>query len=123
MRPLHGLARGRPASSPQYATKVTAFMPGMCASLLRHVADARADFERRRGDIEAEHGMRPLVGATKPSSALIIVLLPAPLGPSRPTAPARERRRDIAQRRASSVGDGDALQRDDLRGWRLGHLE
>ena len=31
--------------------------------------------------------MRPAAGAMKPSSALIIVLLPAPFGPSRPTAP------------------------------------
>src|SRR5439155_722179 len=31
--------------------------------------------------------MRPAVGTTNPSSALIIVLLPAPFGPSSPTAP------------------------------------
>src|SRR5689334_5451004 len=31
--------------------------------------------------------IRPAVGAMKPSSDLIIVLLPAPLGPRRPTAP------------------------------------
>ena len=33
--------------------------------------------------------MRPWLGATNPSSALIIVLLPAPFGPSSPTAPGR----------------------------------
>src|SRR4029077_16721202 len=31
--------------------------------------------------------IRPCVGTTKPSSDLIIVLLPAPFGPSSPTAP------------------------------------
>ena len=31
--------------------------------------------------------MRPTFGFTKPSSALSIVLLPAPLGPRSPTAP------------------------------------
>ncbi len=35
--------------------------------------------------------MRPSFGFTKPSSALSIVLLPAPFGPSRPTAPRAKR--------------------------------
>ena len=52
-----------------------------------------------------------------PSSDLIIVLLPAPLGPSRPTAPGGERRRHVAQRRVLAVGDGDALERDDRIGF------
>ena len=49
----------------------------------------------------------------KPSSDLIIVLLPAPFGPSRPTAPAANDRRDVAQRDALAVRDGDVVERDD----------
>jgi hypothetical protein len=62
-------------------------MPGDVAVALRHVADAAADLLRAGGDVEAEHLIRPLAGVMKPSSDLIIVLLPAPFGPSRPTAP------------------------------------
>ena len=35
--------------------------------------------------------MRPWFGLTKPSSDLSMVLLPAPFGPSRPTAPRANR--------------------------------
>ena len=42
--------------------------------------------------------IRPSVGFTKPSSALSIVLLPAPLGPSRPTAPRAKRRGHVLER-------------------------
>ena len=54
----------------------------------------------------------------KPSSALIIVLLPAPFGPSRPTAPAGKLARDVARARSSSRSDGDVVQRHDGSGGR-----
>ena len=57
--------------------------------------------------------MRPSSGLTKPSSALSIVLLPAPLGPSRPTAPAREFRADVFQRLVLAVDDGDVIELHD----------
>ena len=54
----------------------------------RHVADARANLERRRRRRRGRaRASGRASGTTKPSSALIIVLLPAPFGPSRPTAP------------------------------------
>ncbi len=42
--------------------------------------------------------IRPLSGLRSPSSAFSIVLLPAPFGPRRPTAPAGNRRRHIRER-------------------------
>ena len=59
--------------------------------------------------------MRPRSGTTKPSSALIIVLLPAPFGPSRPTAPAGNDGRHVPQRGVLAVDDGHGFERDDRR--------
>ena len=50
-----------------------------------------------------------------PSSVLIIVLLPAPFGPSRPTAPAGKGRGHVFKRQLRAVADGHALERDDRR--------
>ena len=62
-------------------------MPGMCASL-SGIYPSRARIAR--GSLATSMPntrICPLVGFTNPSSALSIVLLPAPLGPSSPTAP------------------------------------
>ena len=50
---------------------------------------------------------------TKPSSALSIVLLPAPFGPSSPTAPCANVAVTFLQRLVVAVDDGDAVERDD----------
>src|ERR1700724_1692157 len=62
----------------------------MCASL-SGMYPTRARISS--GDVETSSPstrIRPAAGCRKPSSALIIVLLPAPLGPSRPTGPAAD---------------------------------
>ena len=57
--------------------------------------------------------MRPLSGLTKPSSVLISVLLPAPFGPSSPTAPARNCADTSLQRPVLAVADADLVAVDD----------
>ena len=55
--------------------------------VFRHVADAGANLDGEVATSNPRTRIVPRVGARNPSSALIIVLLPAPLGPSRPMAP------------------------------------
>ena len=54
-------------------------------------------------------------GLTKPSSALSIVLLPAPFGPSRPTAPRANRARHVLERLVLPVDDRHAVELHDRR--------
>ena len=54
--------------------------------------------------------MRPCVGLMKPSSALSIVLLPAPFGPSRPTRPRVEPGGDLLQCAVRAEDDRDGVQ-------------
>ena len=71
---------------------------------------SRAAAARRRGRAPSSG---PRSGLTNPSSALSIVLLPAPFGPSRPTAPRANRARDVLERAILAVDDGDAVEADD----------
>ena len=87
VRALHRVGRRQARQLAAVGDKRHRVHAGNVRVALRHVADARADLERRGGDVEAEHLHLPLSGTTKPSSDLSSVLLPAPLGPSRPTAP------------------------------------
>ncbi len=59
--------------------------------------------------------MRPSVGLMKPSSALSIVLLPAPFGPSRPTAPRAKRALTPFSARFAAVDDRHVVELDDRR--------
>ena len=80
---------------------------------LRHVAEPRAHLERPLGDVQARAPRAvPAFGGMNPSSALSIVLLPAPFGPSRPTAPAGKRRGDVAQGGVLAVHDADVIEDD-----------
>ena len=60
---------------------------------LRHDGEHAARRDRVGGDVDAGDRRRPLVGRTRVVSIPTVVVLPAPLGPSRPnTSPAPPRR-------------------------------
>src|SRR5262249_47234149 len=87
--------------------------PGNVRVGLRHVADARADGERRFRDVEAEHAHAAALGHEKPEQRLEHRALAGAVRPEQADRARRERRRHVAHRAIFSVGDGHALERDD----------
>ena len=77
---------------------------------LRHVADAGANLERRRRDVQAQDRHLALSGFTKPSSVLMSVLLPAPFGPEQADRARVEVGRHVLQRPVLAVADADAAR-------------
>ena len=53
--------------------------------VLRHVTDPAPHFVRVRRHIQARHPRQPEVAGMKQERMRMVVLLPAPFGPSRPT--------------------------------------
>ena len=89
VRALHRVDRGEAGQLAAIGDERHRVHAGNVAVALRHVAEPGANFvglfARRRGPAPAS---ARTVGLTNPSSALSIVLFPAPFGPSRPIAPA-----------------------------------
>ena len=87
MRALHRVGRWQPRELTAVGDKLNSRQARNLRVVLRHVAEAGTNVERHFGDVEAQHPIPPESGAINPSSAFSIVLLPAPFGPSSPTAP------------------------------------
>ena len=80
------------------------------ALVLGREADLAADVELLPAEVHAEDLARPLVDGMRPSSVRIIVVLPEPFGPSRPTAPVGHGQREIVEGRDGAVGLGDVFE-------------
>ena len=88
VRALHGVGGRQAGQLAAVGDERHGVHPRNVRVVLRHVADACADLQRRRAARRARApASRRRRARAGPSSALIIVLLPAPFGPSRPTAP------------------------------------
>ncbi len=72
--------------------------------VLGQVADARASASRRDGRVEDE-GACPRVGKMSPISILMVVVLPAPFGPTKPKiSPSCDREVEVLHRRRRACG-------------------
>jgi hypothetical protein len=87
VRALHRVNGGQPGELAAVGDERDRVHAGNVRVVFRHVADARADGERRVRHVQPQHAHRPLVRLHEPEQRLQHRALAAPLGPSRPTAP------------------------------------
>src|SRR5438094_7547770 len=80
---------------------------------LRHVADARANLERRSGDVETEHAHLSAIGRDETEQRFDHRALPGAVRAGRSKAAAGDRGRRVAQRRVPAVHRGYGVERDD----------
>src|SRR5207249_4314157 len=80
---------------------------------LRHVADARANLERRSGDVETEHAHLSAIGRDETEQRFDHRALPGAVRAEQSDGAAGERGRHVAQRRVPAVHHGYGVERDD----------
>ena len=98
VRALHGVGRRQPGELAAIGDERDGRHAGNLRVVLRHVADARADFERRLGHVEIEHADAAGVRLDEAEQRLEHRALPGAVRAEQADRPGRKRGRHVRQR-------------------------
>ena len=113
VRALHGVGRRQAGQLGAIGDERDGRHAGNLRVVLRHVADARADLERRHGDVEIEHADAAAVGLDEAEQRLEHRALAGAVRPEQADRPGRKRRGDVGQRPLGAVAHADPLENGD----------